>query len=73
MKSYVIRINTIDNLYTDYVVEANNLFEANMAAKEAFCRDYEGADENIKLSLNPAIQNILEIINIIGEDKKNEI
>lgn len=36
MKSYVIRINTIDNLYTDYVVEANNLFEANMAAKKSF-------------------------------------
>ena len=55
------------------MVEANNLFKANIAAKKAFFRDYEGADENIKVSLNPAIQNILEIINIIGEDKKNEI
>ena len=73
MKSYVIRINTIDNLYTDYVVEANNLFEANMAAKKAFFRDYEGADENIKVSLNPAIKNIFEIINIIGKKKKNKI
>ena len=25
---YVIRVNTIDNLYVDYMVEAKNIFQA---------------------------------------------
>ena len=26
MNAYTIRVSTIDNLYADYIVEANNLF-----------------------------------------------
>ena len=26
MNAYTIRVSTIDNLYDDYIVEANNLF-----------------------------------------------
>ena len=68
MNTYVIRINTIDNLYAYYMVEAKNLEEAKLKAQKAFFRDYPGADLNIKLSLsepNPKI--ITEIINIIRE------
>lgn len=68
MKTYIIRINTIDNLYTDYMVEANNLFEAKENAKKAFFRDYEGANKDIKLSLVPDTKNLKEIINIIKEN-----
>lgn len=67
MKTYVIRVNTINNLYADYIIEANNLFEANEKCKKAFFRDYEGADKNIKLSLVPNTKNLKEIIDIIKE------
>lgn len=70
MKTYVIRINTTDNLFTDYMVEAENLFQANKKAKHAFFRDYPGADKNIKLSLGePSPEIITEIINIIRNNK----
>lgn len=70
MKSntYVIRITTIDNLYADYIVEADNLFSAKMLARRSFFRDYPEADRNLKMSLNdPHSKEIVEIMNIIKE------
>lgn len=70
MNTYVIRINTVDNLFTDYMVEAENLFFAKMKARKAFFRDYPGADTNIRLELGePSPKIITEIINIIKEAK----
>ena len=69
-KAYSIRVSTIDNLYADYIVEAENLFYAKMLARNKFFKDYPGADENVKLSLsNPNAKNIHEIIEIIKEAK----
>lgn len=68
MNCYVIRVNTIDNLYIDYMVEAKNIFQAKNKTKKAFFRDFPFADFRIKLSLvepNPKI--ITEIMNIIKE------
>lgn len=70
MNTYVIRINTVDNLFADYMVEAENLFFAKMKARKAFFRDYQGADTNIRLELGePSPQIITEIIKIIKEAK----
>ena len=66
---YVIRINTIDNLYIDYMVEAKNIIEARNRAKKAFFRDFPKGNKNIKLSItepNPRI--ITEIVNIIKDN-----
>lgn len=66
MKTYLIRINTIDNLFADYMIEAKNLFEAKEKAKNAFFRDYPGANKNIKLEIEKPNNRILtEIIDII--------
>lgn len=66
MNTYVIRINTVDNLFTDYMVEAENLFFAKMKARKAFFRDYPGANKNIKLEIEKPTDKILtEIIDII--------
>ena len=63
---YVIRVNTIDNLYVDYMVEAKNIFQAKNKTKKAFFRDFPFADFRIKLSLVEPNQKIItEIINII--------
>lgn len=65
---YVIRVNTIDNLYTDYMVEAKNICKANIKARKAFFRDFPNANFMIKTSVvepNPKI--ITEIMNIIKE------
>lgn len=68
MKAYTIRITTADNLYSDYIVEANNLLEAKMQAECAFFRDYPDANMNIKFSLTePSSRTITEILNIIKE------
>ena len=65
---YVIRINTVDNLYTDYMVEAKNIREAKEKTKKAFFRDFPKADKRIKLSIEkPDSRTITEIINIIKE------
>lgn len=70
MNTYVIRINTVDNLFTDYMVEAENLFFAKMKARKAFFRDYPEADTNIKLSLEePSPKVITEIMDIIRKNK----
>ena len=70
MNAYTIRINTIDGLYTDYIVEAKDLKEANKKAKEAFFRDYPNADESIVTSISePNTKVITEIMNIIKEAK----
>ena len=70
MNTYVIRITTIDNLFTDYMVEANNIMQAKSKAKKAFFRDYPGANENIKLSLGePSPKIITEIMDIIRKNK----
>ena len=70
MNTYVIRITTIDNLYTDYIVEAKNLFMAKIKAKNTFFRDYPNANDKIKLSLSePTPKIITEIVNIIKEGK----
>lgn len=66
--TYVVRITTIDNLYADYIIEANNLFYAKMLARRAFFRDYPDADRNLTMSLNePHSKEIIEIMNIIKE------
>lgn len=68
LKTYNIRITTIDNLYADYIVEATNLFFAKIRAREAFYRDYPSADSNMKFSLNnPNSENITEIMQVIKE------
>ena len=67
LKAYTIRITTIDNLYADYIVEAENLFFAKMKARNAFFRDYPDADTKIKLSLTePTKETLKEVIDIIG-------
>lgn len=64
--TYIIRINTVDNLYADYMIEAENLFFAKMQARNAFFRDYPNANKNIRLSLEkPTNKIITEIMNII--------
>ena len=64
--TYVIRITTIDNLYSDYMIEAENLFFAKMKARNTFFKTYPGADTNIKFSLeNPNTDNLTEIMKII--------
>lgn len=71
MKTYIIRITTTDNLYTDYMIEAENLFFAKIKARNAFFRDYPNADKNIILSLtDPKPETITEIMNIIKEESK---
>lgn len=65
---YIIRVNTIDNLYTDYMVEAKNIRQANIKARKAFFRDYPNTNFRIKLSLVEPNQKIItEIMNIIKE------
>ena len=67
-KAYSIRVSTVDNLYADYIVEAENLFYAKILARNKFFKDYPEADENVKLSLsNPDEKNIHEIVDIIKE------
>lgn len=68
MKTYTIRVTTIDNLYADYIVEANNLSEAKEKVKNTFFKDYQDAEKNIKLSLTePNIKLVTEIMEIIKE------
>lgn len=72
MNAYTIRVSTIDNLYADYIVEANNLFFAKIRARNAFFRDYADADTRIKLSLvEPSKKVITEVLNIIKNENKN--
>lgn len=69
-KTYSIRVSTVDNLYADYIVEAENLFYAKMLARNSFFRDYPDADVNLKFSLvNLNDENVEEIINTIKEAK----
>lgn len=66
--NYIIRITTIDNVYSDYWVTAYNIWSAKRKAKSAFFRDFPYADRNVKLSLvNPDTKKIREICNIIKE------
>ena len=68
--TYTIRVSTIDNLYADYIVEADNLFFAKMKARQAFLRDYPESNNNLKLSLiKPSKEVITEIMEIIKEAK----
>ena len=66
MKAYTIRVTTLDYLYVDYIVEAEDLKDANNKVKKAFFRDYPDADKHIKLSLvepnEKIITGILELI-----------
>lgn len=72
MNAYTIRVSTIDNLYADYIVEANNLFFAKIRARNTFFRDYPEADTRIKLSLvEPSKKVITEVLNIIKNENKN--
>lgn len=69
VNTYIIRITTKDNLYADYMVEAENLFFAKIKARNAFFRDYVDADKDIKLSLeNVDVKQLTEIMNIIKEN-----
>lgn len=66
---YNIRITTIDNLYADYLVEADNIFVAKMKARNAFFRDFPYADNNITYSVEqPSKKIITELINIINKN-----
>lgn len=68
--TYTIRVSTKDNLYADYIIEAENLFFAKIKAKNAFFRDYPDSDKDIKLSLTePSKKVITEIMEIIKEAK----
>ena len=72
MNTYVIRVTTIDNLYADYMIEADNFFIAKIKARNSFFRDYPGANKNLKLSLdNPTSKQLTEILKILEEDEKN--
>lgn len=71
MNTYVIRITTVDNLFADYMVEAENLFFAKIKTRIAFFKAFPGADTNIKLSLiEPSPEILTEIVNIIREESK---
>lgn len=73
MRTYTIRITTINGLYADYIIEAECLLIAKEKAKKAFFRDYPEADKNIKLSLSePKPEIIKEIMNIIIEAQRRE-
>lgn len=70
MNTYVIRITTINNLFADYMIEANNIMQAKSKARKAFFRDYPDTDTNIKLSLEePSPKVITEIMDIIRKNK----
>ena len=66
---YNIRITTIDNLYVDYLVEADNIFTAKLKARNAFFRDFPYADNNITYSVEqPSKKIITELLNIIKRE-----
>ena len=72
MKTYTIRITTVDGLYADYIIEASCLLIAKEKAKQTFFKTYPDADENIKASLTtPKPEIIKEIMQIIKEAEKN--
>lgn len=63
MNTYIIRVTTIDELYKDYIVEAETILEARNKAKDLFFMEFPKADERIKFSLrNPNNRNIKEIM-----------
>lgn len=66
MNTYIIRIHTIDGIYTDYMVEAEDVLQASNKAKKTYFKDYPGADERIYTQLvflpRNAKKNIQEII-----------
>ena len=69
MKTYVIRINTKDNLYADYIVEAENLFYAKIKARNAYFNTYKDADTDIILSLVKVDTEVIrEVVDIIKEE-----
>ena len=69
--TYILRVNTIDGLYADYIVEGINLFQANRNAKKAFFKDYPGADKHITISFGMINQKVItEIMNIIENEGK---
>lgn len=66
--TYIIRITVADSIYTDYMVDAENLFFAKIKARNAYFRDNPNSSKNIKMSLlNPDTAKIREIVNIIRE------
>ena len=70
MNTYTIRVTTIDNLYADYIIEANNLSQARIKVLRAFERDYPDCEIPKRLTLtDPKPEIITEIINIIKEEK----
>ena len=69
MKSYLIRVNTIDNLYADYIVEARNLLIAKLKVRRAFFKNYPGANRKIKLvncANNTNINKAKKLIKEVG-------
>ena len=50
MKIYAIRINTIDNLYEDYIIKAENSIIAKIKASKMFFTKFPGANKNINFS-----------------------
>lgn len=68
MKTYTIRITTVDGLYADYMVEASCLLVAKEKAKQTFFKAYPDADKNVKASLTtPKPEIIKEIMRILKE------
>lgn len=47
MNKYDIRVHTIDKLYIDYMVEAENSVEASVKAKKLYFEQFPGADKKI--------------------------
>lgn len=70
MNTYVIRVNTINNLYADYIIEADTLVSARKKARKVFFRDFPNANEHIRLSLEKPTQKIIkEVMKIINGGK----
>ena len=70
MDRYIIRANTADYLYTDFIIDAENIKEAKEKAEEAFRENYPFAGKNVRFSLvNPDEKKIVKMMEIIKEEK----
>ena len=73
MKIYAIRINTIDNLYEDYIIKAENSIIAKIKASKMFFTKFPGANKNINFSSKePHFKDMISIFNIIEMECKKK-
>lgn len=68
-KAYIIRVVTIDNLYEDYMVTAENLFYAKLKARKLFLKTYKNADTRLRFELIDT-KNITSAVNIVKKEGK---